>query len=391
MLDVRTMILVQVVSNLLLAVGLLLVRRRGLSSREMTFWMYGNAAAVLGWALLALRGVIPNFISVVIGNTLIMCMLVLWYRAIAEFRRLRPRLLLPYALMALCFISLWAVLEADVRWRVVVASAYGSALLALNAWVLVVDLPPGRRGLHLATAAVFALCAVVATWRTIHSATVGVSLDLFTPNLVQSLNFAAFYLGSVGVSFCFILLTKERADEELMRLAMYDPLTELLNRRTMLDHFGREFERCRRNRLPVSVLMVDVDHFKQVNDTHGHAAGDKVLKRFAQLLLELRRELDIVGRYGGEEFCLLLPGTADTGARTLAERIRAASERCRVSWRNQELTFTVSIGVATTGADETLTLEELIGRADAALYEAKRRGRNRTAPALPDTYGRAAL
>jgi len=391
MLDVRTMILVQVVSNLLLAVGLLLVRRRGLSSREITFWMYGNAAAALGWLLLALRGIVPNFVSVVIGNTLIMCMLVLWYRAIAEFRGLRPNLILPYALAALCFVSLWAVLDADVRWRVVVASAYGSVLLALNAWLLVVDLPPARRGLHVATAAVFALCAVVATWRTIHSATVGVSLDLFTPNLVQSLSFASFYLGSVGVSFCFILLTKERADEELMRLAMYDPLTELLNRRTMLDRFEREFERCRRNRLPVSVLMVDVDHFKQVNDTHGHAAGDKVLKRFAQVLLELRRELDIVGRYGGEEFCLLLPGTDETGARALAERIRAAAERCRVPWRNQELGFTISIGIATTGAGDALALEELISRADAALYDAKRRGRNRTAPAPPDSYGRSAV
>ena len=161
----------------------------------------------------------------------------------------------------------------------------------------------------------------------------------------------------------------------LRRSAELDSMTGALNRRTIDLGLARSFSEAHRNASPISVLFADLDHFKAINDTYGHACGDACLRHVSAVL---RRELepsDLMGRYGGEEFLLLLPGRDADAARRLGERVRAAVERAALDWNGAQIRLTVSIGVAPRLPDEHAPAAA-VERADKALYAAKRAGRN---------------
>ncbi|GJG87850.1 hypothetical protein tb265_30310 [Gemmatimonadetes bacterium T265] len=171
-----------------------------------------------------------------------------------------------------------------------------------------------------------------------------------------------------------------RADNaRLEHLATTDPLTGLLNRRALSERLTTEMERALRYDTSVALLLVDLDHFKRVNDTYGHLAGDGVLRTVAELLGEEARSSDLVGRYGGEEFIVVLPETDDAGAAVLAERMRerVAGHVFRAWEDGRTLRVTASIGVATFPAARIESVEDLFARADGALYRAKAEGRDR--------------
>ena len=167
--------------------------------------------------------------------------------------------------------------------------------------------------------------------------------------------------------------------EQTKVLASHDELTQALNRRSLMSALGRERNRADRSGQPFSVAILDLDHFKSVNDTLGHAAGDAVLKEFSRVSTTTKRETDVFGRFGGEEFLLILVDIPCEQARQATERIRAAVEA--IDWSAAAptpapgLKVTVSAGVACYRKGETI--EQLLHRADTALYEAKRTGRNR--------------
>lgn len=170
----------------------------------------------------------------------------------------------------------------------------------------------------------------------------------------------------------------------LEALTRTDELTGLNNRRFFMENLRQEYARCQRYQTPMVFAMVDIDHFKKVNDTHGHLAGDKALKTVAQSLQQALRTQDILGRYGGEEFALILPQTAQPGAELGLERCRRRIEEQPVLLDNGvSLNVTISIGAVHYPREDITRLEDLIARADEALYQAKDAGRNRvvTAPA----------
>jgi diguanylate cyclase (GGDEF)-like protein len=164
--------------------------------------------------------------------------------------------------------------------------------------------------------------------------------------------------------------------EEVERLAITDSLTGLYNHRHLFELSGREFQRAHRYQLPLSVMMVDIDEFKRVNDTHGHAIGDQVLQGVAECCRKELREVDVIGRYGGDEFVALLPETGLSAACQVAERLRKSIAEKVLDTKAGQITVTVSLGIAVLD-DEHLTPETLIDRADQALYVAKHNGRNR--------------
>jgi two-component system, cell cycle response regulator len=163
----------------------------------------------------------------------------------------------------------------------------------------------------------------------------------------------------------------------LEALAHTDPLTLVLNRRALVNRLMAEVDRARRYESVVTILMVDLDHFKGVNDTYGHLAGDQVLRDVALLLQHEVRSVDIVARYGGEEFIVVLPETSTEGAVTFAERIRERIEAQTFESTGHSLLLTTSIGVATFPSPRVASMEDLVARADEALYRAKAEGRNR--------------
>jgi diguanylate cyclase (GGDEF)-like protein len=173
--------------------------------------------------------------------------------------------------------------------------------------------------------------------------------------------------------------------EEIHRLTVLDPLTGLHNRRYLNEHLDREAERARRHDRPLSVLLMDVDHFKAVNDRFGHLTGDATLKTLAGRLATLTRKDELLARYGGEEFALVLPETGLDGAICCAERLRHAIAERPFEFEGLAYPITISVGVGATPGSPA-TPDHLLREADGRLYEAKRAGRNRVAPA-----GRAAL
>jgi two-component system, cell cycle response regulator len=168
-----------------------------------------------------------------------------------------------------------------------------------------------------------------------------------------------------------------RAREALRRQATYDGLTGVLNRTGILDALEKELARGNRERTPVAVLMADLDRFKQVNDTWGHMAGDAVLREAARRMQAGLRRYDSLGRYGGEEFLVVLPGCEGSGAAAQAERLRDSIRRRPFAAPGAELAVTCSLGVSWTEAPEAHQADALVRSADEALYLAKNRGRNR--------------
>ncbi len=162
------------------------------------------------------------------------------------------------------------------------------------------------------------------------------------------------------------------------KAAATDTLTGLMNRRAFLEAMERESSRASRHMFPMSVLLLDVDHFKKVNDTRGHDAGDAVLQGVARVLRGIARKSDLVARWGGEEFVVALPQTAETGARIAAERIRRALADASYKLPGGDtIPVTASVGLASIGAADRFDFEEILARADKAMYAAKARGRNR--------------
>ena len=174
-------------------------------------------------------------------------------------------------------------------------------------------------------------------------------------------------------------LESTRADNaRLHELATTDPLTQLLNRRALLERLHHEMDRARRYGTVVTLLLLDIDHFKKVNDTYGHLVGDDILREVAALLQHAARAVDVVARYGGEEFVVVLPETGSEGAVAFADRVRErVAQHAFGGERHPDLRITVSIGVAPFPGPRIESAEELFARADEALYRAKTDGRNR--------------
>lgn len=169
---------------------------------------------------------------------------------------------------------------------------------------------------------------------------------------------------------------RQRLERELRRLAGTDPLTGAANRRRFMEIASNELYRHKRYRHPMALAMMDIDHFKQINDTHGHPVGDKVLRslvRYCQIYL---RKSDLLGRVGGEEFAILLVETNPTSGRMVADRLRQKIANLKLPVERGDLQFTVSIGITSSKKGDD-TIETIIKRADEALYQAKAKGRNR--------------
>lgn len=187
-----------------------------------------------------------------------------------------------------------------------------------------------------------------------------------------------------------LLVTQSRlmlAKDALRREAAHDGLTGLWNRKSIFVILDRELQRAERDREPVGLIMIDVDHFKTINDSRGHAAGDTVLRIIASAIAAMVRPYDSVGRYGGEEFLIVAPGCSLADTWELAERVRSHVAGCNIVAGGSSVHVSLSLGIAT--GQSAAEMEKLLHDADTALYQAKNAGRNRVEPRVAST-GRAA-
>ena len=244
------------------------------------------------------------------------------------------------------------------------------ATTTVFAWVLLIPILSHLlmgRGLGLLVSAVFMGTAAVIFFFKYHDA----------PEMMQPLPIANMGLMSLTIlAFSHIYeITREQSESRLLKMAQTDALTGLANRARLSDVFEQERKRSLRNGTPLSMLVLDLDHFKQVNDQYGHDMGDRVLQAVSDLLKQSMREQDFIGRWGGEEFLAILPDTNFNHAGESAERIRKSVEELELYSDGIRVCVTLSIGITQYRADELLS--DAIARADVALYESKSAGRNR--------------
>jgi diguanylate cyclase (GGDEF)-like protein len=191
--------------------------------------------------------------------------------------------------------------------------------------------------------------------------------------------------------FVDVAASLRETSAELERLAKVDPLTGVLNRRALFERLGAEFRRSLRYGRSLTVMMIDIDHFKSLNDRYGHAIGDDVLAACARTMASNLRESDVIGRYGGEEFAVILPETSLADGAFVAEKLRIAVERLVIDSPDggaSPIRTTISVGVAGIPDPATPDEQALLNRADQAMYAAKRSGRNRITVAEPGSTAR---
>jgi diguanylate cyclase (GGDEF)-like protein len=362
-LDVRTLVVVLLVSALLMSAILTLDLRRG-RAPGLGRWNAGLALFGAGWLLMALRGVVPAIAGVALANALLLGGLCQQCAALRELggRPVGARwLLVPPVVL---FLLLLPLLDRYAALTLLVSAVYATAFvfLAIQTVRLGAHAGPVRwlSAAILCAAAPALLARAFDIWRL-------ETPGMFTGSALHALTFIMLLAVTISSSFAFLVMQRRRGEEDIRYLAMYDGLTGLYNRRAFLELAGRELSRAQRAGMPTAALMIDLDHFKQVNDQRGHAFGDRVLATFAGRLRDAVRTADIPGRYGGEEFCVLLPGAEREEAAAVAERVRRAAG-----------SPSVSIGVAVS-ARSGRGIDELLADADAALYRAKKAGRNRIA------------
>jgi diguanylate cyclase (GGDEF)-like protein len=377
--DISTMLIVMLTSNVLMA-ALLWVAFTGRFRDGLAKWATSLGIQALAWLLFAGRGHISDLLSITAANGLLALAWSLQFAAVLEFRhRAVPHWLL-WAPTAATFL-LFMLLMDNLQVRLIASSGlFSAANLALAAVLMRERANPGMRA-HQLLAGCYIFVALSLLARGIGAwADPGSFSTALTPNILHSVLYLGSYALIVAGSLAFLLMHKERSDEETTRLATTDPLTGVFNRRTFIELAEQEFARARRTNTALSLMMLDLDHFKRVNDTYGHLVGDEVLVAFTRLVRECVRRGDLVVRYGGEEFCVLLPATPLAAATALAERIRKTT----ASTLPTALPFrvTVSIGLTTYSGGEHTVLSDLLARADEALYRAKDEGRDRVI-ALP--------
>ncbi|MEX8494938.1 diguanylate cyclase [Sphaerotilus sp.] len=369
----------------MLVLDLWLARRTLMSERpELRTWACGSLLLLLGFLFVPMRLWIPLGPAILLSNTLLAMGMTFYGQAVYRFvlRKNLPRAGWVTFAGGLVLLT-WMALHP-------VPYAYYSAMVSfwialLQVSILRVLLREGWRAeTSLRTVAItLVVCWAALVVRGVHALWVPECYaDLMQPGWVQGLTLLMAFLAVIGTSFGFLLANFERTQRRMELLAAHDDLTGCYNRvtaRTMLEHL---LDRCRRERTPMALVLLDLDHFKRVNDEHGHLVGDLVLQRFSEAVRQRLRASDVFGRMGGEEFCIGLPLTDREGAIELAEDLRQTVEAMAVIGRNdQPLRVTVSAGVVAVGLaqleDLSTTVELLYGGADDLLYRAKHLGRNR--------------
>ena len=388
MFEVKTILLMNITACFLLAVSLRAAISRPLreSSDGLWLWLVSLVAQALAYSLMVFSERASMVLYQVVAQSVLATFLTLQAAALFQFfgRRLQSWWHLVPAFLVVVLVALadGSRFTLTILAGVLFGSAY--VVLALVASQLGRSMQSAGLRLMVVGFSLGALAFFVRALPVLHLPYYfgGVQAPERLMVIGLFLSFMVIILTSVG----FLVLQKDRAEQAATKLAVTDPLTGTFNRRTFLDLAEKEIARARRSQAPLSLVMFDLDHFKKVNDRYGHVAGDYVLKRFVEVTQLCLRQEDLLVRYGGEEFCLLLPDTDVGDAVALAERIRAATEYAMFIFdegqSEQRIHVTVSGGVAKLGADARI--DTLVARADEALYAAKNAGRNQIAVAPDD-------
>lgn len=362
----------------MLSMLLAITRNHHKEVRGPGYWAVGNLVVGLGMVLVLIQIETPKLLFLP-GLALIGVGLSLYLNGIQAFVGKIPDHRIPIALFTLLVTIdvFFVVLQQDLRISVALGSLVFAGIYFASAR-LTFSRDEGIIGnLFWIASSLFLLMALFMLGRSY--AVIKADTAVFDQFATWPVNAYTFMLGAVSqffISSLFVLMLSYRLNQNLESIATIDGLTGILNRRGLEDSAFKMQGICKRINLTMSVLLIDMDHFKKVNDKHGHLFGDDVLRHLTKVVAEILRSGDVLGRYGGEEFCVFLPNTSENDAEGLAERIRIGIEESLHTINQKNIKGTVSIGVADSiraGYD----FKGIVAAADSALYAAKNGGRNR--------------
>ncbi len=375
--DLRTIIFMSMLLTFMLSMLLAITRSHHKDLRGPGYWAVGNLVIGLGMVLVLIQLDLtrPIFLP---SMALIGAGLSLYINGIQAFIGRVPNHRITIAVFVLLAVidAYFMLMQHEIR-ATVVLSAIIFAGVYLYCARLTFSRDEGLVGsLYWIASSLYLLMAVLMLFRAAYAAqVVGDKFDTFA---TWPVNAYTFMLGAVSqffISSLFVLMLSYKLTQNLESIATIDGLTNVLNRRGLEDASIKMQDMCKRINLSMAVLLIDIDHFKKVNDKYGHLVGDDALRHLAKVVAGVLRSSDAFGRYGGEEFCAFLPNTTESDAIGLAERRRAAVEASALRLGSVTIKTTISIGVADSvraGYD----FKGLVAAADSALYGAKNGGRN---------------
>jgi len=377
-LDIPTVMLALVVGFMLLALQLWLAQRTTLRQPELQTWSLGCWALLAGFVMLPARIFLPEWISVLGGNCLLLLGLSLFNTAL--YRHLQDRPLPAWArlLCAACCAVVLLTLDRGIALRTALYSLLFCIVMMPGLVLLIRDGWPRGGSIRMAALTMTAGGAMVAARAVDATLRPEAYGDLLKGDFAQGMAYLMSFMSLMGAGFGFVLACFERVAKRMEEMATTDGLTGCANRSTTDALLIHSLERGRREGASVAFALLDLDHFKQINDRYGHAAGDQALRAFSAAVKLRLRGSDVLGRMGGEEFGLVLPMTDAPGAQRLVEQVRAAVEALTLQ-TSEGVSFgmTVSAGVVVAASDSGLNASRVYMLADRELYRAKALGRNR--------------
>lgn len=346
-------------------------------------WVLANLIFSVGFTLFSLRGLVPDFISIILANVLVVYGQVLIHEGIEAFYGRRPFRRSNYLVLAAYIIAQWffTYIQPDINLRIVVTSLVYCILILRSGLSLLSFSIPQLKGTSRSAGLIFLATALFPFTRAIHALVQTQPINMLTDPLNSWYSLVVATALLVWTFYFFLLnsarleLDLESARLELVHIASTDPLTGLYNRRHFFEHAGIEFQRARRYGGNLSLLLLDADRFKLINDNYGHDAGDAILLHIGAIFRRELRSFDVVARFGGDEFVVMLVGADAESALLIAERIRETVQGAPVALDSQTIHIQLSVGLASyEPGDEDLMA--IMKRADIALYHAKKQGRN---------------
>ena len=376
--DLKTIIFMSMLLTFMLSMMLAITRKHHKGLNGPGYWAVGNMVIGLGMVLVLIQLDAPKPLFLP-GMAFIGVGLSLYINGIQAFIDRKPdHRIPPIVFLLLIAIEAYFMLQQqDIRMTAIFSAIVFSAIYFYCAR-LTFSRDEGIVGtLFWLTSSLYLLMALLMLGRALY--TTQVDIAVFKAFATWPVNAYTFMLGAVSqffISSLFVLMLSYKLNLKLESFATIDGLTGVLNRRGLEDAAVKMQDICKRINLSMAILLIDIDHFKKVNDKYGHLMGDDVLRHLSKEITNVLRSSDVLGRYGGEEFCVFLPNTTESDAVGLAERIRAGVEASPFINGSDSIKTTVSIGVADSvraGYD----FKGLVATADSAMYGAKNGGRNR--------------
>ena len=375
-LDIRTLVLTYVGLTIGQAVVLLYLWSVQRSYPPAKDWAVGSLMFAIGLFLFALRTQAPAVLTEIVSNLFLLPGLMLFNFGIVKATGRTPPMKsgLVFCLVAIAFIAWFVLVSPNYPAGVVTHNLVFLTLYLYTAYAcLVAKTAKGNHTFRIVGLLCIAL-ALACFWRVV-GGVFGLTFS-FSPTLPRLFWVATSLISFPMITVLLTLHTSQRLQEEIHAQARRDTLTDAFNRRAFTEFADKEWSRSVRNDYPLSMLTVDIDHFKNFNDQYGHQTGDAALVQVSRVAQSALRASDIWCRYGGEEFVALLPNTTLSQAMAIAERLRQSVERTTIVSARGSLSVSVSIGVAERSSNHS-SIEEVLAISDAALYKAKAAGRNR--------------